>query len=246
MLRGADPPGRRSWQISAEVMYSGDCYLVLLATAGGSLLVPYSGDLGTAGLPVGPAIARVSLAWQKLTLTMAAVSLPLALVFVAALTPSTAQTAQAGAGAVPLPTTGSSPCDGWQQLLNHNAVNSKVEATCTTGGTGAAAPSAKPPCYAANVAAKSYYLLGHSEDFASCLLLAQELIPEEAAGLDSAVPGGRVCKVVTWHNPSIPAPYTKTCYCGVTLEYTAPSGAQADIDAAACIHCEPPSWRCCS
>ena len=122
--------------------------------------------------------------------------------------------------------------------------NSKVEATCTTRGTGAAAPSAKPPCYAANVAAKSYYLLGHSEDFASCLLLAQELIPEEAAGLDSAVPGGRVCKVVTWHNPSIPAPYTKTCYCGVTLEYTAPSGAQADIDAAACIHCEPPHPFC--
>lgn len=142
---------------------------------------------------------------------------------------------QIAPAAGPLPTTANNPCDQWAQILNHNAVNSKVDATCTAA-TGAPAPSDKPPCHAGNPTNKGYYLLGHSDDFASCMLLAEEMLPADIVATGDAVAAGRICKVVTWHNPQIPPPYTKTCYCGVALEYIGPNTPQANIDSAACTH----------
>jgi hypothetical protein len=135
-----------------------------------------------------------------------------------------ASRAQPAAASAPLATTGPSPCDQWAQLLGHNAVAAKVEATCTDAA-GAPAPASAPPCTAGNPATKGYFLLGHAEEFAACLALAEGLLPEAAVG-GGAVPGGRVCKFVTYHHPAIPAPYTKTCYCGVTEEWTAPTHPQ--------------------
>lgn len=155
------------------------------------------------------------------------------LLWLASTTP--AAVGQTASAAGPLPTTGNNPCDQWTQSLDHNAVNSKVDATCTTAA-GAPAPSDKPPCHAGNPNNKGYYLLGHPDDFASCLQLAEEVLPEEVVATAGAVPSARVCKVVAWHNPQIPPPYTKTCYCGVTLEYIGPSTPQDNIDSAACAH----------
>jgi hypothetical protein len=51
------------------------------------------------------------------------------------------------------------------------------------------------------VGKKGFYLLGHAEDLAACMLLARELllVSPSTAGAELDLPGGRtVCKVRRW------------------------------------------------
>jgi hypothetical protein len=123
--------------------------------------------------------------------------------------------------AQPQPTTGTAPCDHWEELLDHNAVWGEVDVACKD-------PKQKPPCDCGRKA--KWYLLGHVDDLKSCETLAESVLPASVTGKTD-----EVCKVVGYTTAAKETKqYARSCVCGTTMTWIADKHPQKGFASAAC------------